>query len=77
MSNLFNKDVGGRQFNFQPYNIGNEVGYHVDVKDTDGNRYEFRMVRPEDKNWQLRGENLPAWLLDLENEMIKSINEHE
>lgn len=77
MSNLFNKDIGGRQFNFQPYNVGHENGYHVDVKDEDGTRWEFRMSSPENKDWVLRGEKLPVWITDLKQEIIKAISDHE
>lgn len=77
MSNLFTRDIGGRCFNFQPYNFGHEAGYHVDVKDADGNQWEFRMAKPGDESWQLHGQNLPGWILELEHEIIKGIKEHE
>jgi hypothetical protein len=32
MSNLFNKVINDKQFNFQPIEFGNQSGYHVDVK---------------------------------------------
>lgn len=77
MSNLLTKDIAGRQFNFQPYNLGNENGYHVDVKDDDGTRWEFRMSNPGDSEWTMHGEKLPSWITDLEEQFISTINEHE
>lgn len=77
MSNLFNKDIGNRQFNFQPVDYGNITGYHVDVKDEDGTRWEFRMTFDETNNWKLEGEKLPSWLLQLKADVVKAINEHE
>ncbi len=75
MSNLFNKDIAGRQFNFQPYTIGSEDGYHVDVKDEEGTRWEFRMSKPDTEGWKLYSEKLPSWISELEDELIKAINE--
>jgi hypothetical protein len=77
MNNLFNKVINDRQFNFQPVEFGNETGYHVDVKDEDGTRWEFRMFHDGEKSTKLQGEKLPSWILGLEQELKKAINEHE
>lgn len=77
MSNLFNKVIGGSQFNFQPMNFGTEDGYHVDVKDEEGTRWEFRMLHTEDTEVKLDGEKLPSWILELKAELVKAIHEHE
>ena len=76
MSNLFNKIINDRQFNFQPLEFGHEAGYHVDVKDEEGTRWEFRMFRMDDK-WKMDGEKLPSWIHDLESAIGKAIDEHE
>jgi hypothetical protein len=44
MNNLFNKVINNQQFNFQPLEFGNKTGYHVDVKDDEGTRWEFSNV---------------------------------
>lgn len=77
MSNLFNKIIGDRQFNFQPVDFGSTSGYHVDVKDEDGTRWEFRMSSDETATWKLEGEKLPHWILQLKNEIEQAINEHD
>lgn len=76
MSNLFNKVINERQFNFQPLEFGEEVGYHVDVKDEEGTRWEFRMSW-EGNRWEMKAEKLPQWILDIEAELGKAIDEHE
>ena len=76
-SNLFNKVINGRQFNFQPIEFGQESGYHVDVKDDEGTRWEFRMFHANEKQWQIHGEKLPSWIMHLEPAFGKAINEHE
>ena len=76
MSNLFNKRIHGRQFNFQPLEFGQQAGYHVEVKDEDNARWEFRIFLTEDK-WKIEGEKLPQWIHDISAELGKTINEHE
>jgi hypothetical protein len=76
MSNLFNKVIHNRQFNFQPLEFGEEAGYHVDVKDEENSRWEFRIFRTEDK-WKIKGEKLPSWILVIESDLGKAIDEHE
>jgi hypothetical protein len=77
MLNLFQTVIKGRKFNFQPIEISNEVSYHVDVKDQEGQRWEFRMVHIDEKQLKMAGEKLPAWIRGLEQELVKAINEHE
>ena len=77
MSNLFNKVIKGRQFNFQPVEIGSEMSYHVDVKDEEGTRWEFRLFHTTEKDLKMDAEKLPSWIVDLEDELVKAVNEHE
>ena len=76
MSNLFNKVIHDRQFHFQPLEFGQEAGYHVDVKDEENTRWEFRIFRMEDK-WKIEGEMLPQWIHDIGLELGEAIDEHE
>ena len=76
MGNLFNKVIGGKQFNFQPIEFGEHSGYHVDVKDEQNMRREFRMLNENDR-WKIEGEELPKWIYDNLDPLIKAINEHE
>jgi hypothetical protein len=76
MGNLFNKVIHERQFNFQPLEFGQEAGYHVDVKDAENTRWEFRIFQIEDK-WKIEGEQLPSWIFSIEPELAKAIDEHE
>ena len=77
MSNLFNKVINNLQFNFQPLEFGNKTGYHVDVKDEEGTRWEFSMFHTNEKELKIERENLPAWILELESELSKAVSEHE
>jgi hypothetical protein len=77
MSTTFNKVINGRQFNFQPLEFGNEAGYHVDVKDEEGIRWEFRMFHTREKDLKLEGEKLPEWILGSETELVNAVNQHE
>ena len=76
MSNLFTKIINERQFNFQPFEFGEKTGYHVDIKDEEGTRWEFRMLK-EDDQWKLEAEKLPTWILDAERALTKAIEEHD
>lgn len=76
MSNLFNKVIRDRQFNFQPLEFGEEAGYHVDVKDEDDTRWEFRIFLTGD-TWKIEGEKLPSWIHDIGPELNTAISEHE
>jgi hypothetical protein len=77
MSNLFNKVINGRQFNFQPIEFGTETAYHVDVKDEQGTRWEFRLFHTSEKELKMESEKLPSWIAGLEQELVKAVNEHE
>ena len=80
MSNLFNKIINGRQFNFQPIEFGNKSVYHVDVKDEEGTRWEFSILHADNidgKKMRIEGVNLPSWIMDLQAALIKEINEQE
>ncbi len=76
MSNLFTKTINERQFNFQPFEIGDQTSYHVDVKDEDGTRWEFRMLR-EAGQWKMEAEKLPKWIYDVVPQLGETIDEHE
>ncbi len=76
MSNLFNKVIDNKQFNFQPLEFGGEAGYHVDVKDEHGTRWEFSMLRKDDK-WKIEGEDLPSWIQGSSGSLANAIDEHE
>jgi len=75
MSKLFNKLIHDRQLNFQPLEFGQEAGYHVDVKDEENTRWEFRIFRMEDR-WKIEGEKLPPWIFAIEPELGKAIDDH-
>lgn len=77
MSNLFNKVIQGMKFNFQPLEFGNETGYHIDVMDKEGTRWEFRMLASDPEDVKLQGENLPEWIYDLEPELYAAVRQHD
>ena len=77
MSNLFSKVINRSQFNFQPIEFGDQSGYHVDVKDEEGTRWEFRMFPAAETHWKIEGEKLPSWIIEAEPEIRKAINEHD
>jgi hypothetical protein len=76
MSNLFNKVIRERQFNFQVLEFGEEAGYHVDVKDDENTRWEFRVFKTN-STWKIEGEKLPSWIFEVEPELARAIDEHE
>jgi hypothetical protein len=76
-SNLFNKVIRNRQFNFQPLEFGNVSGYHVDVKDEEGTRWEFRMFPTDEGSWRIDGEKLPSWITEAETELHEAVEDHE
>ncbi len=76
MSNLFNKVINEMQFNFQPLEFGEQTGYHVDVKDEEGTRWEFTMFR-DDVQWKMKAEKMPPWILNVEQALGEAIDEHE
>ena len=76
MSNLFTKTITGRQFNFQPFEFAEKTGYHVDVKDDEGTRWEFRMFK-DDYQWKMEGEKLPPWILNIQAAICNAVDEHE
>ena len=77
MGNVFNKVINGRQFNFQTIEFGDQTGYHVDVKDEEGTRWEFRMFQDAETDWKIEAEKLPSWVSDMEADLRKAINEHD
>jgi hypothetical protein len=77
MSNVFNKLINGRQFNFQPIEFGDQTGYHIDVKDEEGTRWEFRMFPSSETYWKIDGEKLPSWIIEMQPQLKKAIDEHE
>ena len=80
MSNLFNKIINDKQFNFQPIEFGNQSGYHVDVKDEEGTRWEFSILQTDSNDrtkMMIEGTKLPSWIMDLQATLIRAINEQE
>ncbi len=75
MSNLFNTEIEGRQFNFQPIGVGHEDGYHVDVKDKDGTRWEFTLLHT-DNGWHIEAEKLPAWIESSKEKLIETVERY-
>ncbi|MEP6616561.1 MAG: hypothetical protein ABJA57_08285 [Ginsengibacter sp.] len=76
MANTFDKNISGKQFNFQGLEFGEQSGYHVDVKDEHGTRWEFRMLFTNE-NWNIQGEDLPGWIQSMAASLISAIKEHE
>jgi hypothetical protein len=76
-TNLFNKVIRNKQFNFQPLEFGNISGYHVDVKDEEGTRWEFRMFPSDEGSWKIEGQKLPSWITDAKAELEEAVKEHE
>jgi hypothetical protein len=76
-SNLFNKIINDRQFNFQTLEFGNITGYSVNVKDEEGTRWEFRMFLTDEGSWKIDGEKLPSWIIGLETELQEAVEDHE
>ena len=80
MSTLFTKVINERQFNFQPFEFGTNAGYHVDVKDEEGTRWEFSILHADTNDgtrMKIEGTNLPSWIMDLQGSLIREINEQE
>ena len=77
MSNLFSKVIQGRQFNFQPIEFGSETGYHVDVKDEDGTRWEFSIMHAGENRLRYEAQKLPTWIDLSKRELETAIAEHE
>ena len=76
MGNFFSKEIDGKQFNFQPIEFGDQTGYHIDVKDEQGIRWEFRALFKNEK-WNIEGEDLPTWIYGTQNLLIKAIDDHD
>jgi hypothetical protein len=75
MGNFFSKEIAGKQFNFQPFEFGDQTGYHIDVKDEQGRRWEFRALFKNEK-WAIEGEDIPGWIYDVQNLLGKAIDDH-
>ena len=73
MSNLFNTKIEGRQFNFQPISVGEDIGYHVDVKDEEGIRWEFTLIR-KNSEWLIEAEKLPEWIKAAEKQLFETVD---
>lgn len=76
MSNMFETKIEGKKYTFQPFNAGPVDGYHVEVKDEEGARHEFRMERGDEEQWQLKGENLPAWISEAQDDLRAAVEEN-
>ncbi|MBA2501091.1 MAG: hypothetical protein H0V30_15355 [Chitinophagaceae bacterium] len=77
MSTLFSKEIEGKKYNFQPFEINQQTSYRVDVKDSEEKRHEFRMEKLSDDQWELDGENIPEWINENKEALIRAISEHE
>ncbi len=75
MSNLFNTEIEGRQFNFQPIGLGDDHGYHVDVKDVEGTRWEFTLIR-KNSQWLIEAEKLPDWIEASRAKLIETVDRY-
>ena len=78
MGNLFSKTINGKQFNFQPIEFGVQSGYHVDVKDEEGTRWEFSILHVDINDgtkMKIEGIKLPGWIMQEQGTLIKIINE--
>ena len=78
MSNLFNAVISDKQFNFQPMEFGTQSGYHVDVKDEEGTRWEFSILHVDPNDFtkmKIEGINLPPWIMSEQGNLIRIINE--
>lgn len=76
MSNLFNKNIKGYNFQFQSVEMGDDLLYHVNVKDDNGVEWEFRMQENDNGKWELNAEKLPGWIKAVESEIIAVIQKH-
>jgi hypothetical protein len=62
-----------REFNFNRTNRAN-VQYNVNVPDERGNRIFFTMYQ-EGNAWKIAPDVLPAWILTIEEELGRAIDE--
>ena len=62
-----------REFNFNRINRSN-VQYSVNVPDERGNRIFFAMYQ-EEGAWKIAPDVLPAWIMSIEEELGKAIDE--
>lgn len=62
-----------REFNFNRTNRSN-IQYSVNVPDERGNRIFFAMYQ-ENGAWKIAADVLPAWILHIEDELGKAIDE--
>jgi len=64
-----------REFNFRKFKGDNsEILFSVDVVDDRGNRIIFRMRKEEDR-WKILPGQIPAWILNNENNLNSLIEE--
>lgn len=62
-----------REFNFNRINRSN-IQYNVNVPDERGNRIFFTMLH-DDGAWKIASDVLPSWVLAIEEELGKAIEE--
>jgi hypothetical protein len=65
-----------REFNFRKLHRNSDTGFSVDVPDDKGNRIMFNMHLTADGEWKTDAENLPAWIMSVENILADAIREH-
>jgi len=76
MSQAFSEIIQEHSFHFQPVEIGDKLSYHVNVADDEGVRWEFRMEENQNAEWELKGEKLPGWISEIEQEIGAIIKSH-
>lgn len=64
-----------REFNFRKPNGREQALTTVDVSDDRGHRIIFNMQKDDNNNWKIVPQQLPAWVIQLENKLSELIEE--
>ena len=64
-----------REFNFRKPNGREQALTTVDVSDDRGHRIIFSMQKADDGNWRIVPQQLPSWIMQLENKFSEMIEE--
>ena len=62
-----------REFNFRKRS---DDLYDSDTSDERGTRFQFKLNRTEG-NWEITGLNVPAWILDNQQQIISAVQQEE